>query len=330
MRSAVVLALSLAIAGVAHAGPAEDAAAAKGHYDRGTRLYDLAKYDEAIKEFESAFEIKDSPVLLYNIAQSYRLWGKYPEALRFYRKFLQKMPKAPNKAEVEAKIKDMEDLIAKQNKVASAPAAGTLPPPAPTPPAPRPVVAPAPAPVVAAPPPPPPVVVAPRPEPVEPKPEPVEPKVAAVEPPRPGEPVERPAELKPEPTPAFVEPARPSAAPNPGRTKLIAGIVVAAVGVATLGAGVAFGVMAMGNSSDQEKSVKFDPALDSTGRTNQTIGLALDIGGGALIAAGLGVAVWGALSKSSGERSSARVERRFTVLPAAGPGFAGGNVRFEF
>src|SRR5439155_13145172 len=93
--------------------PSDDAASAKEHYTKGTKLYDLGKYDEAIKEFEAAYEIKDEPVLLYNIAQAYRLDNKYAEALRFYRSYMRKYTSknkkdAPNKTEVDAKIADME------------------------------------------------------------------------------------------------------------------------------------------------------------------------------------------------------------------------------
>src|SRR5512138_2924471 len=99
------------------AGTAE----AKDHYQKALKFYDLAKYDEPIKEFEAAYEIKDEPVLLYNIAQAYRLATRYPEALRFYRTYLKRSPKAPNKGEVEQKIADMETLIAQQNRVANGP-----------------------------------------------------------------------------------------------------------------------------------------------------------------------------------------------------------------
>src|SRR6185436_16138546 len=100
---------------------ADEAAAAREHYKRGTTLYDLGKYDEAIIEFQQAYEIKDDPVLLYNIAQSFRLSNKYNEALRFYRTYLRRAPKAPNRDEVETKIADMENLIQQQNKVATTP-----------------------------------------------------------------------------------------------------------------------------------------------------------------------------------------------------------------
>src|SRR4051812_36896889 len=142
MRKFVIVVLAVAVCGGGRgelAGGAkpvpttEDSTQAKEHYKKGTKLYDLGKYDEAIKEFEAAYEVKDEPVLLYNIAQAYRLDNKYAEALRFYRNYLRKYVSKnkkdpPNKTEVEAKIADMENLIAQQNRVATAPPADTLTP----------------------------------------------------------------------------------------------------------------------------------------------------------------------------------------------------------
>ncbi len=99
-----------------------EASAAREHYKRGTSLFDQGKYNEAIVAFQQAYEIKDDPVLLYNIAQSFRLAGKHLEALRFYRTYIRRAPKAPNRDEVETKIADMERLIADTQKTAAIPA----------------------------------------------------------------------------------------------------------------------------------------------------------------------------------------------------------------
>src|SRR5262252_6344087 len=77
---------------------AEDAAAtAREHYQKGTTYYDLGKYTDAIKEFEAAYEIKNDPALLFNLAQSHRLAGNAEQALHFYRTYLRRVPKAPNR-----------------------------------------------------------------------------------------------------------------------------------------------------------------------------------------------------------------------------------------
>jgi tetratricopeptide (TPR) repeat protein len=128
----------------------------KSHYEKATRAYDLGKYQEAVDEYQKAYEIGGDPPMLYNIGQAYRLNDQPAEAIRFYRRYLQRSPNARNREDVERKITDLEKLIDERRKAA---AAVTPPPVSTTPP---PVVTVTPPPVT---PPPPPLVVPPSPEP---------------------------------------------------------------------------------------------------------------------------------------------------------------------
>ena len=89
----------------------------KLHYQRATRAYDLQKYLEAIDEYQKAYEISGDPPMLYNIAQAYRLADQPAEAVRYYRRFLQRMPNARNREDVERKIADQEKLAEQRRKV---------------------------------------------------------------------------------------------------------------------------------------------------------------------------------------------------------------------
>ncbi|MES1208488.1 MAG: tetratricopeptide repeat protein [Pseudomonadota bacterium] len=127
------------------------------HYDRATRAYDLGKYTEAVDEYQKVYEIDGDPVMLYNIAQAYRLNDQPQDAIHFYRRYLQRSPDARNRDDVERKIAAQEKVIEDKRKAAAA----VQPPPIPTTPkTPTPkqpvqtVVAPPPPP----PPPPPPVI----------------------------------------------------------------------------------------------------------------------------------------------------------------------------
>jgi len=143
------------------------AAEARRHYEEGTKAYNLGEYPRAIAEFKAAYNAKPDPLLLYNIAQSFRLGNDASQALFFYRSFLRNMPNASNRKEVEGRIRTLEKQVEKQveeqKKDAPAPVvvppASTVPPPPPSQPGPvtaagpPPAVAPAP-PVVASSPPP--------------------------------------------------------------------------------------------------------------------------------------------------------------------------------
>jgi tetratricopeptide (TPR) repeat protein len=124
----------------------------KLHYQRATHAYDLQKYQEAIDEYQKAYEISGDPPMLYNIAQAYRLADQPAEAARYYRRFLQRMPSARNREDVERKIADQEKLAEQRKKIE--PVAPPPPPPTTKPP-----------PIVEVKPPPPPTVVTPPPPP---------------------------------------------------------------------------------------------------------------------------------------------------------------------
>ena len=104
----------------------------KLHYQRATRAYDLQKYLEAIDEYQKAYEISGDPPMLYNIAQAYRLADQPAEAARYYRRFLQRMPSARNRDDVERKIADQEKIAEQRKKaepVVPPPPPPTKPPP---------------------------------------------------------------------------------------------------------------------------------------------------------------------------------------------------------
>src|SRR5262245_11232393 len=131
----------------------------KLHYQRATRAYDLQKYLEAIDEYQKAYEISGDPPMLYNIAQAYRLADQPAEAARYYRRFLQRMPSARNREDVERKIADQERIAEQRKK--NEPVAPPPPPPPPTKPPPIVEVKPPPPPPTT---PPPPVTPPPPPE----------------------------------------------------------------------------------------------------------------------------------------------------------------------
>jgi tetratricopeptide (TPR) repeat protein len=90
---------------------AEDATAFEAS---GTKHFQLAEYDAAIKDFKEAFRISDAPGYLYNIAQAYRLKGDCRSAATFYKNYLRRTPDAANAAQVRARVTEMDACAAKQ------------------------------------------------------------------------------------------------------------------------------------------------------------------------------------------------------------------------
>jgi tetratricopeptide (TPR) repeat protein len=91
---AIAAALALVVALAPRAAHADDPLkpAAKVRFDAGVKLTNAARYDDAIHEFQAAYEIDPNPVLFYSLAVAERLAGRCPVAVDYYERFLRSNP----------------------------------------------------------------------------------------------------------------------------------------------------------------------------------------------------------------------------------------------
>ena len=87
---------------------------AKRLYGNGVKAYKSKKYEEAATLFLEAYSLDPRANLLYNIAIAHKDAGDYLKAQGFYRRYLEEMPEARNRGEVEAAIEDLQQLLAMQ------------------------------------------------------------------------------------------------------------------------------------------------------------------------------------------------------------------------
>jgi len=274
---------------------ADNKAAAKEHYTRGTSFYDLGRYDDAIKEFEAAYQLKNDPAFLYNLAQSYRQAGNHERALHFYKTYLRYVPKAPNRADIEEKIKTEEQLAAQQP--------GTTPPAVTTPP-----------PVITTPP----VTTPPGNEP-------------SVNVPPPGTTTAPPPGYTPPPgteaaTPPGYAPAATPAAADPGRKFRIAGAATAAVGAALYVVGIIEWRRAVSASKDVESAATFDPEAQRRGQSAETAQWWLYTLGTVAVGAGAGLWFYGNHVTAAAETTTWRV----SLAPVLTPNEGGATLRITY
>jgi tetratricopeptide (TPR) repeat protein len=301
---AVVLSVGWAVA-PAHA---EDKNAAKDHWERGTKFYDIGKYDDAIKEFEAAYEAKSDPAFLYNLAQSHRLAGHNNEALRLYRTYLRYVPKAPNRSDIEDRNKELEKAGAE--KPATEPSSPATAPPAtavgsvtqPTTPT---------TPATGTTPP-----AATWPPPASTTPDPFGQPGASAPPSGPATyPGQPPVGPQPEP-----------AADGSGRRKI--GLIVAGSGAGLVVVGMIFGGVAKSQSSKVEKAGDygdaFDPSVESLGQTSEVLQwVGYGVG---LAAVATGIILYA--TAPSGTEAPPRVA--VTPIPTPGLDGAGASLRVAF
>lgn len=109
MKAVALLAIfAFGAAGVpAHAD--DGTRVAKAHVEKAKKLFNLGKFDDALSEYQKAYDAKPLPKLLFNIAQCYRNLGQVDQAIFTYKSYLQNVPNAGNRAEVEATIDQLED-----------------------------------------------------------------------------------------------------------------------------------------------------------------------------------------------------------------------------
>jgi tetratricopeptide (TPR) repeat protein len=109
-RLFLLLMVCLAVAVPSRPVHADDPAtrAARRHFERGEKLFALGKFDDALDEYQTAFDAKPLPGFLYNIGQCYRNLGDYDQAIFSFKKYLKLEPEASNKEAVERLIEELE------------------------------------------------------------------------------------------------------------------------------------------------------------------------------------------------------------------------------
>jgi tetratricopeptide (TPR) repeat protein len=107
----------------------EDVAAARRHFEAGSRAFNLGEFKRAAEEYREAYRLKPDPGLLYNIAQSYRLDKNLEQALFFYRSYLRNSPEPAQRNEVKQRIASLETQIAQQQSPPNDVVRPTEPPP---------------------------------------------------------------------------------------------------------------------------------------------------------------------------------------------------------
>jgi tetratricopeptide (TPR) repeat protein len=114
----MVLGLLLAPVAAHAQGGAEQAKALAA---QGTARYQVGLFDEALRLYEAAYKVHPVPALIFNIAQCQRQLKNYDKAAFLYRSFLRALPDAPNRAQVEEIVREMDRLAGEQRQAGIAP-----------------------------------------------------------------------------------------------------------------------------------------------------------------------------------------------------------------
>jgi tetratricopeptide (TPR) repeat protein len=112
-------------------GDEDESAKARSHYRTAQTHYNLGEFREAAEQYMEAYRLKPTPLLLFNIAQAWRLAGEPQRALFHYRRYLGAMPAAANRTQVEEFIAALDAQLAAAAPRSEPPAAAAPAEPAP-------------------------------------------------------------------------------------------------------------------------------------------------------------------------------------------------------
>jgi hypothetical protein len=92
--------------------PAVKKAAARRHFESGTLRFDEARYEEAIADFEAAYEITGAAEILYNIGRCHEELGHDRTAASYYERYLDQQPDAADAAEARQRMERLKPAAA--------------------------------------------------------------------------------------------------------------------------------------------------------------------------------------------------------------------------
>jgi tetratricopeptide (TPR) repeat protein len=110
--TSVAAALALAAPRARAGGADERVDTYRAAVARGQAAFDDGRYAIARAEFRAAFDIHAEPVLLFNIASTYRREGELERAIEHYREFLDLAPSHPRAHLAAQTIRELEEEIA--------------------------------------------------------------------------------------------------------------------------------------------------------------------------------------------------------------------------
>jgi hypothetical protein len=91
---------------------------ARGLFETGRQAYEDGRYRDAWAAFHDAYQLSGRPELLYNIGQTADRLGQDADALKAFRMYVERLPNAPNRRDVENRVRALEDRVSASGRAA--------------------------------------------------------------------------------------------------------------------------------------------------------------------------------------------------------------------
>lgn len=100
---------------------------ARSHFNAATKLYEAGQFRLAAAEFEEAYLLSVRPEVLYNLYAAYRDAGDTEKAAFNLRAYLDKVPDAPDRVQLESRLRALDKLNDQRKQQTAAAKAATQP-----------------------------------------------------------------------------------------------------------------------------------------------------------------------------------------------------------
>jgi tetratricopeptide (TPR) repeat protein len=121
-HTALVCAAVLAAAAPGHAQDATADDLARRHFDSGAAYLHESDYENALKEFQKAYELSKRPTILLNVATVYERMGELKAAIEALEQYVAEDPEGEHVETVRLRIPNLEKRLESKSAKASAPA----------------------------------------------------------------------------------------------------------------------------------------------------------------------------------------------------------------
>jgi tetratricopeptide (TPR) repeat protein len=121
------------LAAVSPAALADEQATAQARivWRRALQHYNLAEWEDALKDYTEAYRLHPDPSFLFNIGQCHRQLNHHQEAVTFYRAYLRNVPDAANRDAILGIIAKEEATLTEEAATRKLPPPGPVEPGAP-------------------------------------------------------------------------------------------------------------------------------------------------------------------------------------------------------
>jgi tetratricopeptide (TPR) repeat protein len=116
MRALAIVVLVGAVSATGARAAAQTSTDERAHaaFEAGHAAYAAGRYDDALTNFRRAYDLSRRPELLYNVGLAADRLRHDDEALGAFEAYLDAVPEAANRAEVEARVRALRDSVALQ------------------------------------------------------------------------------------------------------------------------------------------------------------------------------------------------------------------------